>query len=163
MELITMSNEELSRLEIIQKVILREFKQDLASELLNISTRQIRRLAENYKQYGIQGLISRKRDKPSNNQLSGKIKDEIISLIGSKYKDFGPTLAWEKITELHHINVSVETVRKLMLKAGLWIPRNQIIKQLISHVTGVIAMGSSCRLMVLYITGLRSELLNVIY
>jgi hypothetical protein len=103
MELITMSNKELSRLEIIQKVILRKFKQDLASELLNISTRQIRRLAKNYKQYGIQGLISRKRNKPSNNQLSGKIKDEIISLIGSKYKDFGPTLAWEKITELLNV------------------------------------------------------------
>ena len=37
MELITMSNKELSRLEIIQKVILQEFKQDLASELLTIS------------------------------------------------------------------------------------------------------------------------------
>ncbi len=74
-------------------------------------------------------MISKKRNKPSNNQLSGKLKDEIISIIGSKYIDFGPTLAQEKLLEIHNINVSVETIRKLMMVAGFWLPRSQKIKR----------------------------------
>ena len=124
MGLYTMSNRELSRLEIIQKVIKKELKQDIAADLLNLSIRQIQRLRDSCKVEGTLGLISKKRSKPSNNQLSGKLKDEIISIIGSKYIDFGPTLAQEKLLEIHNINVSVETIRKLMMVAGFWLPRS---------------------------------------
>ena len=123
MELYTMSHKELSRLEVIQKVIRKELKQGIAAELLNLSIRQVQRLRDHYKAQGTLGLISKKRNKPSNNRLSGKLKDEIVSIIGSKYIDFGPTLAQEKLLEIHNIKVSVETIRKLMITAGFWLPR----------------------------------------
>jgi hypothetical protein len=43
-----------------------------------------------------------------------------LALIGAHYADFGPTLACEKLEELHEIKLSVETVRQAMLRAGLW-------------------------------------------
>jgi len=129
MEFYTMSHQELSRLEIIQKTINKQLKQKTASNLLGISTRQIQRLVYNYQLNGTLGLISKKRNKPSNNQISGKKKDEIIAIVGSKYLDFGPTLAHEKLVEIHNIKISVETLRKIMIKAGFWLTRTQIIKR----------------------------------
>jgi hypothetical protein len=46
-------------------------------------------------------------------------------LITEHYSDFGPTLASEKLLERHGISVSNETVRKLMIQAGLWRTRAQ--------------------------------------
>ena len=39
------------------------------------------------------------------------------------YTSFGPTLACEKLAELHDLYLAKETVRKLMTRDGLWIPR----------------------------------------
>lgn len=39
------------------------------------------------------------------------------------YNDFGPTLACEKLSEVHGVHLSKETVRKLMTQASLWLPR----------------------------------------
>ena len=36
---------------------------------------------------------------------------------------FGPTLAHEKLTEIHNLDISVETLRHWMSEDGLWVPR----------------------------------------
>ncbi len=66
-------HQELSRLEVIQKVIKRELKQYIAAELLNISVRQVERLVFNYRINGALGIISKKRNKSSNHQILGKM------------------------------------------------------------------------------------------
>ena len=43
-----------------------------------------------------------------------------VAIITERYADFGPTLATEKLAELHELHVSKETVRKWMIEAGLW-------------------------------------------
>jgi hypothetical protein len=45
------------------------------------------------------------------------------------YQDFGPTLATEKLREKHGICVSVETVRKLMVEAQIWMTRDGKLKR----------------------------------
>jgi hypothetical protein len=37
--------------------------------------------------------------------------------------DFRPTLACEKLAEVHGVVVSVETLRKWMIADGMWLPR----------------------------------------
>lgn len=44
---------------------------------------------------------------------------------GERYPDFGPTLAREKLEEVYGLVLGKETIRRLMIKAGLWIPRRQ--------------------------------------
>lgn len=39
------------------------------------------------------------------------------------YRDFGPTLALENLEEVHGLVLGKETIRRLMIKAGIWIPR----------------------------------------
>ncbi len=47
----------------------------------------------------------------------------MFELIGAHYRDFGPTLASEKLTERHSIRLCVESTRQLMMAAGYWQPR----------------------------------------
>lgn len=41
-------------------------------------------------------------------------------MIRERYADFGPTLAAEKLRELHGITIGRKTLRIWMLEAGLW-------------------------------------------
>jgi hypothetical protein len=120
---ISMSMNELSRIEIIKKVREKSHKQSEAADILNVSERQIRRMVRQYKDNGVKGLISKKRGTPGNHTLSGGLKELAIGLIEDNYGDFGPTLAQEKLKEVHGLEISVSVIRALMIKNGLWSPK----------------------------------------
>ena len=69
-ELISLSRKELDKLSVIERVKRGALSQVDAGLLINRSTRRVRRLLVRYRKQGEQGLISRRRDKPSNNRLS---------------------------------------------------------------------------------------------
>jgi len=75
---------------------------------------------QRYKDEGAAGLISRKRGRPSNRQLAPGVAERATTLIKERYVDFGPTLACEKLRECHGLPLAKETVRSLMMAAGLW-------------------------------------------
>ncbi|MBI3630889.1 MAG: ISNCY family transposase [Candidatus Sungbacteria bacterium] len=122
---ITMSMLELDRLKTIQAVSDGNLKPRLAAQRLDLTTRQVQRLVNQYRIDGAAGLISRKRDRPGNRQLMPGIGALALGIIRERYADFGPTLACEKLRECHDLKISKETVRKLMTVVGLWIPRHQ--------------------------------------
>src|SRR5215216_2369868 len=117
---ITMSNKELTRAEVCQRIKDKRISQHQAAAILHLSTRQVKRLVRAYRKHGPSGLISHQRGKPSNHQLPKNVKANAERLLLSRYSDFGPTLAQEKLAELHNLNLSVETVGKLMIEAELW-------------------------------------------
>ena len=69
-ELISLSRKELDKLSVIERVERGALSQVDAGLLINRSTRRVRRLLVRYRKQGEQGLISRRRDKPSNKRLS---------------------------------------------------------------------------------------------
>jgi transposase len=119
-ELLTMSEKEVNRLEVIQRVEEKRLKQKTAAELLGISERQVKRLLRRFRQQGARGLVSKRRGKPSNNQMSKETLRKVLDLLKGKYKGFGPTLACEKLVEVEGLKISDESVRQLMLAEGLW-------------------------------------------
>lgn len=119
-ELHQMSDKEISRYEVMQRIKRKELRQKEAARMLGLSTRQIKRLYRAYKQQGAAGLISEHRNKPSNNRLEPKVVQETVDLLHQRYHDFGPTLAHEKLVEVHRLKISVESVRRLMIEEGLW-------------------------------------------
>jgi hypothetical protein len=118
-----MSSKELSRLEVMQRLKDKRLMQKEAALLLGVSTRQVKRLWQNYHKQDAKGLISKRRGKASNNRIDAGVSQKALDLIKKKYSDFGPTLAHEKLTEIHKVSLSRESVRKLMLAEGLWKPR----------------------------------------
>ena len=103
--LITMSQEEILRLKILEKLEARELRQNEAGKLLHISCRQVRRLLKNYKRQGVESLVSKKRGKPSNNKICRDIRGNVVKIIREKYIDFGPTFLGEKLLENHGIDL----------------------------------------------------------
>jgi hypothetical protein len=120
---VTFAMRDLDRLKCIQAVVDSDLKLVRASERLGLTTRQVRRLARRYAPSGPVGLISKRFNRPSNNCLDEALADRVIKIPRSTYADFGPTLATEKLRTKHGIDFAKETVRRLQIAVGLWIPR----------------------------------------
>lgn len=127
-ETYNMTQKELFRVTIIQQLCEKLVTQVKAAEILKISDRQVRNLLKVYKNEGPKGLISKKRGKKSNRAYSQEIESRVVSHIKENYEDFGPTLAHEKLSENDGIKISVETVRKYMIKHNLYVPRKKQAK-----------------------------------
>ena len=122
-ELITMTQKELSRYEIIKKLIEGKIDEIGAAKQLNLSKRQTRRLKAKVKKHGIKGVIHGNRGKESNRRISNEKNKEIKEIVKDKYYDFGPTFASEKLEENHQIKIGKERLRQLMIEWNLWKPK----------------------------------------
>jgi hypothetical protein len=95
----------------------------LAAEFIGLGYRQTKRLWKKYKKLGINGLISKKKGKPSNRKIPEKRRNDIAAIIAKNYSDFKPGFASEMLKERHNINLSSETVRQIMIEHLIWFPR----------------------------------------
>jgi hypothetical protein len=118
--LLSMSQKELNRVDVIRDVCEKRLTQIQASKLLSLTRRQVQRLVNKYRLNGASGLVSLRRGKPSNRQFSPDFKRNALDIIKDKYIDFGPTFANEKLLEKHNIKLSSETLRHWMIEEGLW-------------------------------------------
>jgi hypothetical protein len=118
-----MSQRELSRLEVMQRLRDKRMTQAQAAVQLHLSTRQIKRLIKGFGIAGAATLLSQRRGRPSNRQLEPALKTQAGTLLATRYADFGPTLAQEKLLHEHGLHLSTETVRQLMIEADLWRPK----------------------------------------
>lgn len=122
-ETIRMSSKELSRYDIISKLLNGIIKGTTAAALLQVSIRHIRRLKARVSKFGAQGLVHGSRGKPSNRRVTEAYTQRIEQLMRGKYHDFGPLFASEKLHEIHHIKISKEKLRQLMIEWNLWQPK----------------------------------------
>jgi hypothetical protein len=82
-----------------------------------------------YRTEGPAGLISKRRGRSSNRRKPEAVRTKALSVIRELYWDFGPTLAAEKLREVHEITLGRETLRLWMIEAGIWADRKQRRKQ----------------------------------
>ena len=115
-----MSQRELSRLEVIQRVCRKALRQRQAAELLQLSLRQVKRLCNAYRRTGAVAFVSKRRARPSNNRLPPETITQARQLLRTRYYDFGPTLAQEKLSAAHGLRLGVESVRQLLISEGRW-------------------------------------------
>lgn len=117
---IMMSQKEAKRAQVMELLTAGRIDQKEAGRRLGVSARQIKRIVRRYRNEGLPGLISKKRGQPSNRRLDEETKRLSIELIGAHYRDFGPTLACEKLASRHGISLSVESTRQIMIGAAYW-------------------------------------------
>ena len=110
-DIITMSQMELRRVSVINKVIDKIMTQLEASKILELSTRQIRRITKRVSKEGDKGVIHKSRGRPSTQALPEKVKNKILKLCKTKYEGFNPLFASEKLFEIEKIKISRETLR----------------------------------------------------
>lgn len=114
---------EINRIKTLQDVIDRRITPGRAAEQLGITPRHCSRLLKRYRDHGPLGINNRSRGNPGNRLLPKEFTDHALEIIRKNYSDFGPTLVREKLEETHGLVLGKETVRRLMIKAGLWVPR----------------------------------------
>ena len=93
-------------------------KRGQAAAALNLSERQVTRLAAKFKEKGPEGM--KKKELKRECRFSDAQKDEIFNLIDTHYWDYGPTLIAEKLGERHNIKISKETIRRFMIQTNRW-------------------------------------------
>ena len=126
--MITMSQQELGRLRVLQQLVQGALNRREAAAILSISSRQLRRIERRYEAQGEVGLVHRLRGQASNRRLDPARVLAAQQLVARHYADFGPTLAAEALAERHGIVLSVESVRTLMREAGLWRARRKRLR-----------------------------------
>jgi hypothetical protein len=120
MTVITMSRNELTRLRVLIDVADGRLSVADATGLIGVGRRQIYRLMDAFRAHGADGLISRKRGVPSNRALGSVFRETVLAIVRERYADFGPTLAAEKLSELHGLDLGV----------GLWVRRRDRLKRI---------------------------------
>jgi len=119
-ELIIMTQKELSRYEIIKRLIRKEVNGTQAAKQLNLTVRQIRNIKARVIKEGPKGVIHKSRGRTGNRRISPEIIEKAKYWLKNRYSDFQPTFAMEKLDELHQIKLSKEKVRQLMIEMELW-------------------------------------------
>ena len=122
-QILTMSNREIDKLKVISNVMTGKLTWDEAGAQLDLSGRQVGRLCGKVLKNGNAGIIHGLRGKPSNNKLEPGLLEEAMGFVKSKYSDFGPTFANEKLFKIHKLVLSTPTLSRAMTKEGLWKPR----------------------------------------
>ncbi|MBB4277316.1 putative ArsR family transcriptional regulator [Rhizobium mongolense] len=93
MGLIAMSERDLQRIEVLSKVVDGRMTMVSAAHVLELSTRQVRRLLERIRTTGAASIRHKAIGRPSNNRICDGVRDYALALIRERYADFGPTLA----------------------------------------------------------------------
>ncbi len=125
MSVVSMSNKEFARLDVLLSLDARHIRVADACTLLGLKRRQVFRLLRAFRKHGATSLVSSRRGRPSNNRLPDAVRDLAVGIVKERYADFGPTLACEKLAQLHDCRVSRETLRKWMIAEGLWLDRRR--------------------------------------
>lgn len=109
---------ELKRLEYIKKVIAKQLTQMEVSGFLGISLRQAQRVIRRVRDFGDKGVIHQSRGRANCRRISDAVKAKVLRAYGSRYKDFGATLASEKLAKHEGIKLGRETLRKWLRQEG---------------------------------------------
>jgi hypothetical protein len=114
------------RLVALRKAKKKLITQKEAAGELGITERQVRRLLKALKRRGDQAVVHALRGQRSNRKLDEDVKKEALKILSQEmYRGFGPTLASEYLAKTHKIEVSRETLRKVMIEGKLWRARTQ--------------------------------------
>ena len=125
-----MNDKELRRGEVQGRVKRGELKLTEAAQLLEISYRHTKRIWRRCAAAGTQALRHGNVGRVSNRAQPAELRKRALQLVrenyaGEPHERFGPTLAAEHLKKDHDLQVSVRTLRRWMLAAGLWSRRRK--------------------------------------
>src|SRR5260370_8129235 len=87
-ETVTMSRKEARRPGLIQAALAGKITTAEGAQALEMSLRQFRRLKARYRPEGVRGLVHRRRGQPSPRRLDEAIRDRLVELVHTPYRDF---------------------------------------------------------------------------
>jgi transposase len=118
-DMLLMDQDDLKRLSVIEKVLEKRITQVEAGVMLELSDRQVRRVAKRIEEEGKKGILHKSRGKPSGRATSEEKRGKILRLCRERYIGFSPTLASEKLFERDKIAISRELLRGWFIEENI--------------------------------------------
>ncbi len=107
----------------VQDVMLQAMAKEItwwqAAEILGLSDRHMRRIRERYVEEGYNGLLDRRRGKPSRRRVPVATVEKVFALYREKYFDLNVQHFHEKLQAEHGIELSYTWVKQALQGAGL--------------------------------------------
>jgi transposase len=107
----------------IQEVVLRAMSGQLswlqAAEIIGVTPRQMRRWRARYAEHGYDGLLDRRRRRPSDKKVPGAVVAQVLQLYRERYFDFNVRHFQEVLAREHAITLSYSWVKAALQTAGL--------------------------------------------
>lgn len=119
--LVTMKD--VKRYRIIKDVLDKKLKAIEASQLLGLSYIHLLRLKKKVKVLGFKGLLRAGRDAP--NKIPDSLVNRVVALYRKHYFDFNIMHFKDKLTEVHKIRLSYESIRKILIRANQHRPKKK--------------------------------------
>jgi hypothetical protein len=124
-EIIGMTQKDLARHQVIKNLIAKLINGTDAAKQLYLSVRQVKRLKARVAIEGAKGILHRLRNRESNHRTDPALRQKAKELIENLYPDFGPVLVYEKLTEVHGLDIGQAATRNLMIAEKIWIPKKR--------------------------------------
>lgn len=125
-----LSLKERDRLKVLHEVEQGQLKQREAAEQLRMSERGFRKLLQRYRAKKDEAVVHALRGRRSNRRLKEELAQRAVEAVRERYRGFGPTLAAEYLKKDERIALSRETLRQLLIGAGLWHAQPRRIREI---------------------------------
>ena len=116
---VTLNQREQARLQVLNSVMEYQLPRAHAAELLGISERQVRRILAAYRRDGAAALVHGNRGRRPRNAVPEDVAAATVILAGEKYAGFNHSHLTEVLAEREGIQLSCQTVSRLLNRSGL--------------------------------------------
>ncbi len=120
-----MKAKEQQRAVVLQQVEQGALTAGAAAEVLGVSLRQVRRLVAAYHQAGAAALQHGNRGRQPAHTISAEVRQRVLALVRTTYHDCNPQHLSELLAEREGLVLSRSSLRRILLAAGLYHPRQQ--------------------------------------
>lgn len=128
-----LNEQELNIMIILERIKNKDLTQEEGATLLKISLRQLKRKRRRYALEGPNGLNHKGKGRPSNKAIKAPVVVKIMELMESKYlllkEKAGPSFLADQLAKHDGITINHETLRKLMIRNGIWEIKNKKKRQ----------------------------------
>lgn len=122
---VTLTQKELQRLAVITDCLKGRLAVGRAAELLHLSARHVKRLKKRLRAGGEAAMAHASRGRPSPRRLPEPVRRRILHLARTTYARFNDHHLCDRLVEVEGLQLSRETLRRLLRAAGLGSPRRR--------------------------------------
>ncbi|HKE89313.1 MAG TPA: ISNCY family transposase [Gemmatimonadales bacterium] len=110
-----MSRKETLRAGLVKAALANRITNEQGAHALGMTSRQFQRLKQRFRAEGVEGLVHRARGRPSRRQLPSSMRAAIEKLMTTTYERFNDVHLTEKLREVHGLDVSRASIRRIRL------------------------------------------------
>ena len=120
-----MTDKEMARLIVVERLIEGEMTVEGAAEVLRLSTRQVKRIKKKVRLNGPGATVHGNKERKPINAVDDKVKDLVVKLKTKKYGGTNFSHFAELLAEREDIIISQPTVHRILRSAGIVSPKKK--------------------------------------